>query len=307
MKWLIKTFLNVLQLAALYIAFYYAMKFCEGKTDGFTLLRISSSLPYNKRWETQMPSRNEQILIQQALSQTFTYLGSGGQCYAFVSDDGNYVIKFFKHHLRTGHLWMDFLPLPSRLQEALQKKKQKRLNKLLRDFDSYKIAYENLKEETGILYVHLNKSTDLKQQVQIIDKIGIRHRVDLDRTEFIVQKKASLIHARLDELMKQNDLSAAKEIFHSLVQVIVDRCKKGIFDEDAKIHRNFGCIGNNVIVIDVGRFRKDPTRVQPDIYKQDVRSITARFRAWLKHQYPVLVETFDQQLLEVCSHEEKTL
>ena len=74
------------------------------------------------------------------------------------------------------------------LPASFLKKVDRRFALLKHDFDSYKIAYENLKDETGLIYLHLNKTDFLKQKMIIIDKIGIYHEIDLDSMEFLIQK-----------------------------------------------------------------------------------------------------------------------
>src|SRR5258706_12163985 len=78
-------------------------------------------------WELSPLSAQEKENIDKILTEPFSFLGSGGQCYAFVSKDEKYVLKFFKQKAN---------PCPL--------------------FNSCKIAYETLKEETGMLALHLN-------------------------------------------------------------------------------------------------------------------------------------------------------
>jgi hypothetical protein len=78
--------------------------------------------------------------------------------------------------------------------------------------------------------------------------------------------------------------------------VIIRRCKKGVFDEDPKIHRNFGFLGEKPIFIDVGRFVRDDSRKDPAVYNTDIQMITKRFRHWLEEDYPELVTTLDEEL-----------
>ncbi len=293
LKWAIFSLAGVICLRAL-------SSFCLSQTDGFIVQHIHSSLEYHPEWDASVPP-DALLQLQKALDQPYSYLGSGGQCYAFVSADGTFVIKFFKHHLRSTPSWLENFPLPDFLKTKLQRKKNKRLEKLQRDFTSYKLSFEELREETGLLYVHLNKTKHLHQKVEIIDKIGIHHPIDLDQTEFIVQKKADLILPKLSLLAEQKKWEEAQKVLHSLIEVVIHRCEKGIFDEDAKIHRNFGCLGEKVIVIDVGRFRKDPSRISPDVYLQDINHMTLRLRNWMAEYHPELIPLLDEELHEAAS------
>jgi hypothetical protein len=278
------------------IAFYYTASFCHQKTDRFYVAKIHSELPFHPEWETAPLNTEKQMELRKLLDQKFYYLGSGGQCFAFASDDGKYVVKFFKHKTRKPFNFLLKAPLPGKLKKACRKKLDRMDFKLNRDFTSYKIAYEDLNQETGLLYIHLNKGTSLKQSITIVDKIGVAHQIALDDVEFVVQKRAELAYTYVDDLMAKGDVEAAKKALHSMLEVIVARCKKGVFDEDARIHRNFGFIDAQPIFIDVGRFRHDPSRKQPAIYKQDLADITERFRGWLQESYPPLAPILEEEL-----------
>lgn len=286
-------------LIATSLLLYFGSNFCDKFTDGFSVARIHSELPYNPEWATPPPTAKERLKLEQILSQKFRYLGCGGQCFAFASEDDQYVIKFFKHRFRKPYSFFYELPLPGPLDKKRIGKLNKATLKHMRDFTSYKIAFDDLREETGLVYVQLNKGHYLNKSVTIIDKIGISHEIALDDVEFIVQKKGELIYSRMEELMKENDIAGARDVMRSMLKVIISRCRKGIFDEDAGIHRNFGFIGDKPFFIDIGRFRRDPSRRLPEVYNQDLQLITKRFRAWLEEYYPPLALALDEELNEV--------
>lgn len=274
------------------LSFHLLSLFCEAQTDGFSVARIHSDLPYNPAWQT---SSSPEIL-DNALNQTYRYLSCGGQCFAFASDDGKYVMKFFKHRIRKPYS----LYLTSRLfppfENARRRKLSRALFKMNRDFQSYKIAYETLPQETGVIFIHLNKSSDLKRNVQIVDKLGIAHTIALDEVEFVLQKKAELAYAQFDSWIKNKDLALAKKGIHAMLETILSRCKKGIYDEDPRIHRNFGFIDDKPIFIDVGRFVPDANRKDKGVYTQDMKSIIKNFRDWLEETHPPLVEVLDEEM-----------
>lgn len=280
------------------IAYHFTASFCDKQTDGFSVARIHSELPYNPEWETAPPLDEMQKELDAALSQKFHYLACGGQCFAFGSEDGKYVIKFFKHRIRKPYSYLMNAELPRFFGKLRNRKLDKALTKLRRDFTSYKIAYEDLPEETGLIYIHLNKGTKLNRSVTIVDKIGIKHQIPIDGTEFVVQKKAQLAYSHIEDLMAVGDTVQARQSLHAILDVIVSRCKKGVFDEDPKIHRNFGFLGDKPIFIDVGRFVKDSNRKDPAVYKADLLTITKRFRKWLKDAHPELVDILDEELCE---------
>jgi hypothetical protein len=286
------------------VLFYLTANFCESKTDGFSMAFIHSDLTHNPAWETQPISNETHTELTAVFSQKFRYLGCGGQSFVFVSENNEYVIKFFKHRqFRKPYSFFLTLPLPSVFELSRLHKLHRALFKLNRDFSSYKLAYEDLREETGLIYIHLNKGTELERTLNIVDKIGIEHEIDLDKVEFVVQKRADQLYSRINELAAQGELIEAKKTLHAVIKVIVDRCKKGIFDEDPRIHNNLGLIGQKAIFIDIGRFVRDPGRCLPSVYKNDLRAIIdKRFRPWLERYHPQLIAYLDEEIDIVENH-----
>ncbi len=293
-----------LKLALFFFIFFRVSEFCEKQTDKFHLTRIFSSLPYDSKWETTPLTEEESQKVEPLLTQKYTYLASGGQCYAFLSEDGTAVIKFFKHHRRTLPYWIKALPLPANLAARREKRLQKKEGKLERDFKSYKLSYERLKDETGVIYIHLNKTEHLNKTVTIVDKLNIEHQLSLDTVEFVLQKRADLVYTHIKSLIKQNDHEGAQKAIRSIIELIISRCQKGVFYEDPRIHRNFGFINNQALIIDVGRLINDPNRKNPEVYLKDLHKITARFKAWLCEKHPQLVPVLDREIERAC-HEAK--
>lgn len=243
------------------------------------LTKIHSNLNNREEWEIKKPAT---ISLDPVFSQKFKYLAAGGQAYVFESEDGNYVIKFFKHHLRRLPFFVKHLPLPKNFAKKRDQQRQKRNKKLDRDFSSYKLAFEELSKETEILYVHLNKTGNLHQLAHIIDKIGIEHVVDLDKVEFLLQRRATLAFPYIQNLIHKREMAEAKKAIESICNLIIERSKKGIYDEDAKIHRNFGFIDGKAILIDAGRLKRDEKRRDPKIRHADLEKITRKLGIFLE-------------------------
>lgn len=297
-----KFFIFTVKLALLVWAYFQLSTFCDQKTDKFRLGRLYSTLEHDARWETTPLSGKEQQEVDALLDQKFTYLASGGQCWAFVSADGTAVIKFFKHHRRTLPGWIKALPLPRTLSERREVRLRKKEGKLFRDFASYKLSYERLSQETGVVYVHLNKSHHLKKRLTIVDKLGIEHTIALDEVEFVLQQRADLVYPYIKTLVKNNDMEGAQAAIRSIVELIVTRCQKGVFDEDPRIHRNFGFREGQALIIDVGRLVNDPERKNPEVYIRDLHKITLRFKEWLSRKHPMLVPMLESEI-ERVTHE----
>jgi hypothetical protein len=275
--------------------FYFLALFCNKQTGGFSILRITPLLPDGLKWDTTPLTESECLEVESALKQSFHYLGCGGQCYAFASEDGRYVIKFFitPFRLFSSHA-LQTLPIFS-TKKCTQKTKRA-LSKLQRDFSSYQIANDILKEETGVLYMHLTKSTHLKKQLRIVDKLGIAHTLDLDQFAFAIQRKADLAFTHLRALIESGELELAKAAMRSLIALCIERDRKGIDDHDAKIHRNFGFIENRPLFIDIGRFVHDASRKEKEIYLRDAKTIATTLRSWIEEHYPHLTPYFHEAL-----------
>lgn len=284
--------LFLIKLGLLAWACYAVPRFCHDQTEGFTIWKIHSNLPFSSEFHVDNKD------LPDVFHQRFYYLSAGGQAYAFASEDGSYVIKFFKHHLRRLPFWLKILPLPAKYARQREEQRIKREKKLLRDFTSYKIAYELLPEQTGLLYLHLNKTNHLKQKVTIVDKLGIAHDLPLDNFEFVLQKKADLTMPYFTDLIEKDDIISGKKSIDSICELIKTRCRMGIFDEDPRIHHNVGFIDGKAIMIDVGRLKKDPRREDPEIQRMDLFDITRKLQQYLNEKSPELAEYLTQKLRE---------
>ncbi len=269
---------TILKIAAWGLLFLGVERFCHYQTAGFAVSRISSTLILDN--EALPPLSNEQqIHLAAILGQKFRFLGCGGSFYAFVSEDDHYVVKFFKHH----HL----------------KWNQPKKERLVR---SIKVAYESFKNETGLLYVRLNKILNFNYSLKIVDKIGIEHQIDLNNTEFLVQRKAEMIDNQLEALMKRRDCVGAKQLLGQLVQfchsMTLRLNEKGYFDHDPNINTNYGIIGDQIIKIDVGPFYPiDDPKAKRQLDKLKMR--LDRFRDYLNDHYPELAPSFAAELGKV--------
>ncbi len=287
----------MLFLAGAICAGILAKQFCYKKTDGFAHYKILSSLAFNPDWEVSQEPHEE---LSTLLDQPFHYLAKGAQSYVFASADGKYVIKFFRlYHLKPP-LWLSALSLPPALQPLKVKKILDKRNELDKDFQSYKIAYEEMKEETGLVYLHLNKTSHLKKSLKIYDKIGIAYDLDMDNMEFLVQKRAQLVYPAIDALMKTEGLSAAKEATRNLVQLLLMRCEKGIFDKDPDLNTNFGFLGKSSVQIDIGRFSKKIDPKDKAAYRDEIFRITDNFRQWLDANHPSLSEYLTEEIEKIA-------
>lgn len=276
----------------------YFLKRHSIKTEGFCLSKITVIPPLNPEHTLPPLTLTEQRELACALAQEYYYLGRGGQCFAFTSQDNQYVIKFIRQNKKTPPLYSR-LPLPSFLRHRLQQKMSLRHKKQQRDFQSYLLSMAELKEETGMIFLHLNQTKHLRKNLVIFDKAGRRFNLNLDDYEFLVQKKGELIYDQIDHFMQEGQVDRAEALISSIIDSVIARSKGSIMDDDAKIHRNFGCIQEQCLFIDVGRFRKEPRICDPKEYNQHLYEITRKFSNWLHGKYPHLEEYLEEHLQKI--------
>jgi hypothetical protein len=290
----------------------------ELKTLGFCLQKIQADdLPYQEHWETAPLSHEEECEIGGLLPQPYHLIGVGSECFAFMSEDGRAVIKFFKfdhtrpvyfnkglfiedHSACAGTLsnhpltrWV----LPPPLHHGLKRFLGIREFRIQRTFRSIKLAYDELKDETGLLYLHLNPSDHLHRSLALYDGNGIRHEIDLDSARFFLQKRAVPLERHFRALYQSGKHDDAKSSIDSLLSLILNRCKKGFADRDI-FNKNFGFIGNQAIEIDTGSFHKNPRMCEPWIYKQELFYATLELKGWLKKNDPEMVSYLEDRVSE---------
>lgn len=248
------------------------------RKPGFTLSKICSSNPYDPQWDIPI-SLEELSDVRAILSQKFTYLASGNHCYTFVSDDDDYVIKFFKQKQITPTSWKNYLPIPGRrLIEENRKKYRKKT------YSSYVIAATKLKSETGTIYLHLTKSRHFSHNLLLIDQHGKSHSINLNNAEFLLQKRVQIGFSYLDRILAEDRVEEAALAIDSLFSLIAIRCSLGILDDDCQLWKNFGFREGKAIEVDIGEFRYgSPEEI---IIDQEIVTIRDQMGHWINEHYP---------------------
>jgi len=199
---------------------------------------------------TEIPKGSEELTEMYPLfNQTFTYLGEGSQLIAFVSEDGTTVLKLFKKKHKKSFKF-------SRLLSSITKnRKQSQRNWSIKFQDTcrrYKMAFAELKEESGLLGLHLHHTKD-----PLIMMLSVHHKtyqVDLSKHPFIIQKRAILA----PEYAKQHPEEARR----ALKEFFRVRLERGFSDPRQTFSTNYGFIEGKAIQLDVGKiehFEGDPS------------------------------------------------
>lgn len=266
-------------------------KFCKSKTAGFTICKVQDNFDLSE-------SKNEEIIppeIVTLLDQPYSYLAKGKQSFVFASEDGKYVLKLFTdHYQRKVHFFslLSHIPFFTKWAEG---KIEYNKYKLHATFESYSIALNKLKEETGILYVHTSPKQYSPLLIHIIDRLGIRHKIPIKKSAFLIQKRAEPFYTNLLSLKQKGDDQTAKVLIDSLFNLLIARFNKGIFDKDPLLRSNFGFIDSQAVEFDVGSFSENPTMKDPAVYTQEIVKITTNLRRWLEINYTELLPELENQ------------
>ena len=280
----------IIRTAFFLLSFALLSFFCESQTKGFRLQEILSDIPNNPAWDVDPLPGEQQREVVQKLDQKFRYLGSGNQSHAFLGEDGKTVLKFFRHN---------DLSLMKILNKLSAEKWVWYLTKKFDPrgvFDSCKLAYVDLQEQTAISYLHINKTRDLFNSVVLVDNSGVSHTVELDQMEFMVQDYCELATGRIAARMKSGDVQGAKETIQSLFAAIEDWSKRGVHIDNPALKRNIGFCGDKVIMFDVGSLRKDSSEMTSEQIKREVKHVTRVLGRWIDKKYPELHSCFEQEL-----------
>ena len=168
-------------------------RFCHRQTDGFLLSKMR--LAFTSMPEHPLPSLSDDLsFIKKILTQPLHYIGRGGQCYAFATQDDQYVVKILKYNNNYPKIWLTLFPFPSKCELYRQKKLQEKQRRLVEEYTSYRIAIEELPEETGILYTHFYKQTLPNIDIHLEDKLHIIHKLHGDDYQFYIQRKGSPLY-----------------------------------------------------------------------------------------------------------------
>lgn len=276
-----------LTLAALFgaVRLYYHL------TDDFRLSNITYSLPIEAGWSSLELSPSDQQALYSIFNQKFFYMGKGAQCYAFASEDEQYVLKFFKFkHLKPNFL-VDMLPSVPPFRGFKQRYQERKRRKLLGVFQGYDLAYRENRQEAKLLYLHLLPTENLRQQVTVVDKMGWERVINLDEVIFILQRKGETLRQRLQKLLSQEQLQDAERAIACILSMYIDEYHKGVYDRDHGVMQNTGFIDDQPFHLDSGKFSKEEKMRELEFYKKDLAHIIWKIDHWVKMSYPQYYQT----------------
>lgn len=262
-------------------------RFCHSQTDGFRLNKAISSHEYPFKYSSQNTSLS--------LHQPFYYLGKGVQFYAFLGEDGQTILKLFKHH----HFGLSTDALKKCVPNFFSKRiiacRERRMGHL---FESVRIACEEIPMNTGVFFVHIGKNSSRLGRGIIYDKLGIQHEIDWDKTDFLLQTRAEPVKQHLSRLFQKGQIKEAIAHMTKLIHSIEERSRLGIKNKDGNILENCGFVGDDYpIEIDIGSFVHRTHSVNPDPHSKAGMRARLQLLGWVKRNYPEKLPLCKETLL----------
>src|SRR5579862_699706 len=267
------------------------------KNASFSIRFLYSCMPNRPEWNLPILTSEQDRELNTILSQEFTYFAKGTHCYAFMSQDRKYIIKFHRYpsHMRI-FPWLNH-PFAYIFDKKRMRTKEYNLKRYDYFMSNYKSSFENLREETGVFLLHINRTDHLKKMVTLVDKTANRYRVSLDDVTFILQKRADLIYPTLEQFLARKEKHKAEEAISHILNLIVQSCQKGYVNKDPVLKRNYGLLEHCAMYIDIGDLMQSNEIKRPENYIPHVKEVTADLRAWIAQNHPELMDHYDKFIL----------
>lgn len=194
------------------ICFLLLERFCFWQTEGFRPSCLANA-EVSQESSSVFPTPPRKLYL----------VGSGTQSFAFSTEEGDYIYKFFKKRSKSS-----------------------------RYFESARLAAQRLLKETGLIALHLHPTEKLFGSVELVDHLNISHLIDLDKTAFVIQKRAVPTLLSLRESLQNQDSDGFNRKIDSLLTLTEETIRKGIKNKDVNLLRNSGFVGDQPIILDIG-------------------------------------------------------
>jgi len=259
-------------------------------TDNFSAINIALTPVFTS---SERLSLKEKKKIKNILSQPFFYFAKGHHAFAFISEDGKYILKFLRAKKLRRPFLFSFTNIRAKQQEHLH---GKRLDFILK---SHALAENPLKDETAVVYSHFYKTEDLFQTIHIFDKMNRRFSIKADTNSFILQKRVDLYEEIIPSIIESKNTHAIKQMIRSYFQVIANRCQKGIMNKDrGGWGRNYGVIDGytKAYEIDIGSYVLSDFVKTKEGMEKEIRDCSRDFRRYISCHLPQMLDFFDQNI-----------
>jgi hypothetical protein len=273
------------------LSFFVVGALCKNLNGNFDTKDLLAPTKSGSCWDIEQKECS--LDVQDLLQQNFTYLGKGHQSFAFLSQDGNYVLKLFKPHYPNWETFLgtiNFTYIPFAKWGYRMVASHSYTQRIKEDLTSYVNALCQFKKESCLEYIHLAKTTHLHTKIRFFDKMNIMRELDADSTCFLIQKKVTPIENTLKTLMQERKIDEARVLLQKLIYLLSKRLDLGFYKPTHKFHANFGCVGLEPVQLDVGRLvkKEDLERFDPK-WKPDMQISLQKLRIWMEEHIPDLI------------------
>lgn len=261
-------------------------------SGGFKTNKIQP--PIDMRAEISETPANLPKDFLKIFDQEFKFIDKGCQVFVFESADGKYVIKFLRHHRYKPYFWMNFWSFIKPVKTYKEHYAAVKKERIKNNFQSYLMSYDDLKDLTEVVYVHIGFTDYLNKKLVIRNKFGQKSCLDLDNMHFIVQRKGTKLSGELLSSYKNKDFDRVRELIDGYLILLQKRCLKNIRNCDSTgFLRNMALYDNKVIEIDVGGYRKFHYPDEKKGFEYEYMRFVKRFKRWSAKKMPLLVQYVD--------------
>lgn len=239
----------------------------------FRLAKLHPHIFFRPDWELSLDLQTSEM-IQEILSQPFTYVARGRQSFVFESQDGSYVLKLFRFDSYTPGK-----ALISYVKKCLGKTLPRKIC-FLETLAACKLSFDSLRDETGIIWVHLNPRAGVWPSFQVRDKLGFSHRIDPAKYRFVLQKRGEKMFRALKKALRE-DRNAFQRMIQSFSFLLRAFAAKQIAVVDSKMPSNFGFLGEEAIQLDFASNIHNP-----ELSEIQIERFREKMRGWLKKMDP---------------------
>ncbi len=228
--------------------------------------------------------------LKEILCQPFHYHRRGTTSKVYVSEDGRFVIKTFLNN--------KFASKSCKNIPIIRDFANKRRALIVQYSRSYGpiYAYQYIPKECGMIFYQFFRPRNLfHKSLELIEKDGSTTELDLDKGEYVIQKKAIIVSEYVKAHLARGDLEKVKTGLTKLIRFTRTLYDQGIVLVGLQFRNNFGFIDDEPVRIDVEHLRFDPKWKERGLKKE-----ISTFRSWLVECAPEeVVNHFDSEIQTV--------
>lgn len=270
-------------------------------SKGFVASNLISQFPYDPKWDVPV-SPEVMTFVRVITQQPYRWLSKGLQAYAFESQDGLYVLKFIQQQ-RLQNSSFKTHPFHYLFNKDFRNEMAEKQRHRQEIFSSTKFVFEEIPNEAGFIYVHLNRTEGLFNSMKLVDVRGETHKVRPDETSFIIQRKATYLQPTITAHVAKNDIAGAHARIDQIFALLLTLAKKDIADGDYALIRNnnIGFLKDKAIYIDTGHIYKKKISNLRGHMEYEYCTRLQPLHDWLTVTHPELGEYFAAKRAEILA------